>query len=525
MLVHNAYFLALCAWGLPTALAHQGRRAPKPYPVKGQHNPSAQRVFAARAQAPPLEIRGLSTSGDSANRVDMIFFADGYTEDEKNKFFDDAGWLSEEITANVTFNTVKPLLNFWAAFTPSNESGVGTNGTQLDTVYGLYRPGTELRGVYVGKEDIARAACDSLGDQCDHPVIIGNSDLYGGIGGDIVTITPSKANGASILRHESGHNIIGIGEEYDGIEDGGYFGRNTLLSLDDPIPWQAWLTEPTSNGSMPRVERAVMPLQNYAWTLLNTTKPWAQSFVSSGTFASYVLRISISGTPAASDLRVEIDGEDVGWTPHEGVGMDRYFYDVYSEEPLSGGTHEVSFTLLNASLEGSAQMCSVEIMEYGSEEHFHSEPGYYGLFPSYTDTNTTAYRPTNEDCVMRQVTTPNYCNVCLEGMWNNLLAEISLIDGVNETCSGSTKTVKVALVPLAQLRTDPIDAEESLTIAWKKDGAAIASAANQTSVALDGEDAVGVYTVAVWYETSEVRTMDDEAYFSANATYEVTTAC
>ena len=43
------------------------------------------------------------------------------TEDEKNKFFDDATWLSEDITANVTFNTVKPLLNFWAAFTASNE--------------------------------------------------------------------------------------------------------------------------------------------------------------------------------------------------------------------------------------------------------------------------------------------------------------------------------------------------------------------------------------------------------------------
>ena len=40
---------------------------------------------------------------------------------EKDKFFDDATWLSEDITANVTFNTVKPLLNFWAAFTASNE--------------------------------------------------------------------------------------------------------------------------------------------------------------------------------------------------------------------------------------------------------------------------------------------------------------------------------------------------------------------------------------------------------------------
>ncbi|KAL1748170.1 IgA peptidase M64-domain-containing protein [Schizophyllum fasciatum] len=518
---------------LPAALAHDGhgrravQRSERRSNVHGQLRPSTQRVLAARAEAPPLEIRALSQSGDPANRVDMVFFADGYTEDEKDKFFEDATWLSEDITANVTFNTVKPLLNFWAAFTASNASGIGTKGTQLDTVYGLYRPGTELRGVYVGKESVARAACDSLGDQCDHPVIIGNSELYGGIGGDIVTITPSKANGASILRHESGHNIIKIGEEYDGIEDGGYFGRNTLLSLDDPIPWAPWLTDPTSNGTRPRVERAAMPLQNYAWALLNASAPFAQAFTSPGTYASWLARFSLSGIPAAADARVEVDGRDLGWAPHEGIGMDRYFYDVRGEGPLREGEHEVRFTLLNASLEGAAQLCSVEIIEYGDAEEFHAEPGYYGLFPSYTDTNTVAYRPTNDDCVMRQVTTPNYCNACLEGMWNNLLSEISLIDGVNETyeATNATKTLTVALVPLAQLRTEPVSAEESLTIAWTKDGATLDEAANTTSISFKREDAVGVYTVSVWYATSEVRTMDDEAYFKANATHEVTEGC
>ncbi|KAI5829045.1 hypothetical protein K523DRAFT_373203 [Schizophyllum commune Tattone D] len=523
---------------LPTALAQRGPhgqdypvpRSPKLSRIRsnvhGQYRPDTQRVLAARAEAPPLEIRALSQSGDPANRVDMIFFADGYTEDEKDKFFDDATWLSEDITANVTFNTVKPLLNFWAAFTASNESGIGTNGTQLDTVYGLYRDGTELRGVYIGKEDVARAACDSLGNQCDHPVIIGNSDLYGGIGGDVVTITPSKANGASILRHESGHNIIQIGEEYDGIEDGGYFGRNTLLSLDDPIPWQPWLSEPMSSGTGPRVERAVMPLQNYAWTLLNTTTPFSQTFSSDGTFSWWLARFSLSGLPSASDVLVEVDGQDLGWQPHEGIGLDRYFYDIVNKDAaLTEGEHEVRFTLLNASLEGKAQLCSVEILEYGSEDEFHSEPGYYGLFPSYTDTNHTAYRPTNDDCVMRQVTTPNYCNVCLEGMWNNLLSEISLIDNVTESCSGSTKTLTASLVPLAYLRTEPVSAEESLTIAWTKDGIAIADANNQTSISLDGNDVVGVYTVSVEYATSEVRTRDKEEYFKATVTHEVTEGC
>lgn len=41
--------------------------------------------------------------------------------DEKSKFFADAQVLADDLANNQTFTSVKPLLNFWAAFTPSNE--------------------------------------------------------------------------------------------------------------------------------------------------------------------------------------------------------------------------------------------------------------------------------------------------------------------------------------------------------------------------------------------------------------------
>lgn len=41
--------------------------------------------------------------------------------EEKDKFIGDARRLSEDLSQNQTFYTVKPLLNFWAAFTPSKE--------------------------------------------------------------------------------------------------------------------------------------------------------------------------------------------------------------------------------------------------------------------------------------------------------------------------------------------------------------------------------------------------------------------
>ena len=90
---------------------------------------------------PELAIEPLITSGDSSNRVDLVFFSDGCrlsffpcshlsspcqhcsidTANEKGKFLEDALRLAEDISGNQTFYTVKPLLNFWAAFTPSKE--------------------------------------------------------------------------------------------------------------------------------------------------------------------------------------------------------------------------------------------------------------------------------------------------------------------------------------------------------------------------------------------------------------------
>jgi hypothetical protein len=85
-------------------------------------------------------MQSLIISGPSSNRVDLVFFSDGCkspnrfiifvwyqiegntdTVAEREKFLVDAARLAEDISGNQTFSTVKPLLNFWAAFSPSRE--------------------------------------------------------------------------------------------------------------------------------------------------------------------------------------------------------------------------------------------------------------------------------------------------------------------------------------------------------------------------------------------------------------------
>ncbi|EPQ54790.1 hypothetical protein GLOTRDRAFT_139285 [Gloeophyllum trabeum ATCC 11539] len=486
---------------------------------------SRPRIADFHAVSPPLTIQPLILSGKSANRIDLVFFADGYTAEERPKFLEDARRLAQDISSNQTFNTVKPLMNFWAAFTPSVESGIGVGGKPKNTAFGLYRDGTELRGVYYSKPDEASAACFSMGDRCDYPILMGNDPLYGGLGGDFTVITPSLANGALVLRHELGHSIIDVGEEYDG--GYAYFGVNAVQDLSSDLPWKQWLSEPLSDS--PRVERSVMPMQNYAWTMLNTSEPWSVTFNSSGMYDRYLLRFSLSGVPEKQALSVEFDDQDLGWTPRKDIGVDRWHYDIHKSAALEEGLHQVKFTLKDSALEGTAQLCSVEVLEFGTEKEFNSTPAYYGLFPTFSEQNETTYRPTNEDCLMRQVTTPNFCSVCREGLWRSLLRRVHLVDDVYTGCAQDastgkwTRTIELYLVPLAQFRRDPVTPQESYAVTWSKGGQILEEFTNRTSIVVDDE--VGVtYDISVEFSTEEVRT-DRDGYLKASGELTLSSKC
>lgn len=269
-------------------------------------------------------------------------------------------------------------------------------------MYGLYRDGTQLRGVYYSKPEVATAACQSLGTQCDYPILLANDPYYGGefkyytpgswndmlinlkalvellrasknhplsldyhVDAHDSVITSSSYNGPLVLRHELGHSIIGVGEEYDG--GYAYFGVNYAPSTS--VGWSHWLTDAPSVGVAPRVERTVMPYMNYTWTMMTSAASWKATFSSAGTYSWFLVRISLSGLPLKSDATVLLDGTDLGWQPQNGIGLDRYIYDIKSPAgwKLGPGRHNIEVKLNNAAREGSAQVCSVEVLEFGNE--------------------------------------------------------------------------------------------------------------------------------------------------------------
>lgn len=79
-----------------------------------------------------------------------------------------------------------------------------------------------------------------------------------------------------------------------------------------------------------------------------------------------MIRFSLSGLPWTSDITVLLDGADIRWQPRPGVGTDRWHYDILRDERLSMGTHNLTFSLGESAIEGLAQLCSFEVIEYGN---------------------------------------------------------------------------------------------------------------------------------------------------------------
>jgi hypothetical protein len=248
-----------------------------------------------------------------------------------------------------------------------------------------------------------------------------------------------------------------------------------------------------------------MPIQAYPWTLLNTTRGWSNRFNSAGTYDNYLVQFSISGVLASTDLRVELDGKDLGWEVNPVIGLDRFIYNMKFDEALSAGSHELKFTLLNEELQGTAQLCNLEILEYGEADEFNFAPEFHGSYPTYSATNQTTYRPTNDMCLMRSMYSVDFCDACIEGLWLSLLNPLSLIDNVTQVAQTDGFTnVTLDLLPVAQFRDVPRETE-SYSVQWfnAADDSLLDEFTNKTTALVSQE--LAEVEVVVRFSSAQIR--------------------
>lgn len=446
---------------------------------------------AAKAEWAGSEVRTIVNQGPSENRIDLTIVGDGYTEAEKQRFFDDAKRLTDDMFVGQTFASYLPLFNVHAVFVPSKESGL-SDVKRKDTALKLQRsPAGSKRGILPNDRRAAERAI-GLAPDTDYPILVANDDFYGGLGGRFAITTRSHNSGTMVLRHELGHNFGSVGEEYDGGQV--YDGANHSDTRN--VPWQQWVSP----------EGKVFDAEALA-----TGYPWKN--LSLGDIS---LDFKVPAPDAKGPKQIGIDVSSVGWEkesdveilidgiPQKYTGVfteDRSFFRLKEATSFPPGKHKL--TIREKNKDGNNVVASVRINAYPADYDFTRDT--VGGYPSFDQSGShVGYRPTHESCLMRDMRSTKFCSVDQENMWHQFLNRVDLIDGVEiKPGEGGTRTVTVKTPDL-----------QGLDIAWFKKTVDAKGESKEVEVesmrgqraweARPGQDS-GDYRVEVRFSTEEVR--------------------
>jgi hypothetical protein len=173
--------------------------------------------FIMKEKIKPYPYFMVHYSGNSSEKLDIVFIPEGYTQDEMGKFNKDCKRLSSVLFNHSPFKENENKINIWGVEAPSNESGTDIPGkgiwknTLLNSRF--YTFDTErylMTSDYFTVRDVAANA------PYDQIYILVNTSKYGG--GAIYNFYSETAvdNERSdyIFVHEFGHGLGGLADEY-----------------------------------------------------------------------------------------------------------------------------------------------------------------------------------------------------------------------------------------------------------------------------------------------------------------------
>lgn len=397
-----------------------------------QHLQSLKKDCCTRITWAGSEVRTLVTSGPTENRIDLTFVGDGYTEDEKEKYFSDIERFVKELFSEKTFSSYLPLFNVHAVFVPSKESGL-TDSTKKDTALGLYRtPVGSKRAIMPGNTRAIDRAL-SLAPDTDYPILIANDDYYGGLGGRYAITTRSVESGKIVLRHELGHNFGEVGEEYDG----GYVysGANSSHSL--PLSWSHWVEGTTKTFEGKQLTG------DYVWQNLSG-RPFKRTF--NFPEGNYIFDsiVSTVGWGAPGEVSVLLNGQE-----QDLIGrytQDRSFFTFHNSLPAGKHTVEAKENIFDQ----NNVLAFLNI--YALPADIIKDKGFIGAYATFDINGQKSYRPTFDTCIMREMSSDEFCSVDKENFWQKFLSRMTLIDGVEQQKTTQAWELNIKTPQLAGLQ-------------------------------------------------------------------------
>lgn len=186
---------------------------------------------------------------------------------------------------------------------------------------------------------------------------------------------------------------------------------------------------------------------------------------------------------------------------------DRGFHEYHGDAGFSSGQHTIRFSQGFASETGQIrQLCNLVLHEFMNETLYHTDRDYVGAYPTWRQGGSMAgYRPNHERCLMRNMTSVDFCVVCVEDMWLQLLEKISLIDDVVVATAGGEVTTTLLAIPLAHFRAEGPRPGELYEVTWKRDGVVQTDLQDVFIWSKPASEAAGEWSVTLQYINPEIR--------------------
>lgn len=156
-------------------------------------------------------------NGNSSNKVDIVFIAEGYTATEMDKFREDSHLFTKYLFDIEPYKSRKSDFNIWAVEAISKDSGTDSphnniwKNTALSSSFYTFKIDRYLTAP--DQSIVASAAWDIPYDAL---YVIVNTDKYGG--GGIYNFyglsMASHQTTAEVFVHEFGHSFAGLADEY-----------------------------------------------------------------------------------------------------------------------------------------------------------------------------------------------------------------------------------------------------------------------------------------------------------------------
>lgn len=173
--------------------------------------------FILREPVTPYKTAKIVDNGDPAEKVDIVFLAEGYTKDEMGKFRKDASRMARYFLSMEPFSTYADRFNFYTIESPSVNSGVEVpgKGTYVNTnlsssfyTFDMDRYQTTAN-TWAMYDIAANVPYDAI-------IVLNNSSRYGGGGfyNHYCQGTVDHDLSEIVLIHEFGHSFGGLADEY-----------------------------------------------------------------------------------------------------------------------------------------------------------------------------------------------------------------------------------------------------------------------------------------------------------------------